>query len=352
MQLIRKAWAINRPLTMLVILSAFSILVCSTGLAIDHRLINGELAWIKPCKFSISFFIYSISMIWFTTFLKTHARIFLIASTAAFLGAAIELAAIMLQVVRGTTSHFNTGTIFDHVIFIVVKAAIIPVALGVLVSFILLLREKNLPPVLDSALHWGAFLTLVGCVPAILMVMPDPLQDAITNYRQFHGHTIGFTEGGPGLPWLGWSTVAGDLRIAHFAGIHALQVLPLLGLWIITYLPGLSVSRQKALVWNAGFSYLSVILMLTGQALCAESVVNPSTITLCISAAIAATSALVAIITLIYPQRVTLRKECDGEMSLATRPYRYIHGHRVEVASVTADNDANVGAIQLTNPPV
>jgi hypothetical protein len=355
LQLIHKAWAINRPLTSLVILCAFSILVCSTGLAVDHRLINGELGWIKPCKFSISFFVYGISMIWFSTFLKRHAHVFRIASTAAFIGAAVELAAIILQVVRGTTSHFNTGTIFDHVIFIVVKAAIIPVALAVLVSFILLLRQKDLPQVLDSALHWGVFLTMVGCVPAVLMVMPDPLQDAITNYRQFHGHTIGFTEGGPGLPWLGWSTVAGDLRIAHFVGIHALQVLPILGLWIITYLPRLSVPRQKALVWNAGFSYLSVILTLTWQALQAESITSPSEMTLCISGAIAAASAIVAIITFVYPERVRLSEEQNlhpakthaanagsanlSPANLGARQYRYVHGHRTEVATTASQYD-------------
>jgi hypothetical protein len=286
-------------------------------------------------------------MIWFSTFLKRHARIFHIASTAAFIGATVELAAIILQVVRGTTSHFNTGTMFDHVIFIVVKAAIIPVALSVLVSFILLLRQKDLPPVLDSALHWGVFLTLVGCVPAILMVMPDPLQDAITNYRQFHGHTVGLSAPGPGLPLLGWSTIAGDLRIAHFAGIHALQVLPLLGLWIITYLPRLSVARQKVLVWNAGFTYLSMILMLTWQALQAESIVNPSVTTLWISAAIAAISAIATIVIFMYPEQNESRLHCTGSMILS-RAYRYIHGHRVESVSVVR---TEIDQSQLTTWP-
>jgi hypothetical protein len=70
-----------------------------------------------------------------------------------------------------------------------------------------------------------------------MMTMPTPQQLATQHPVQgrlphMGAHTVGAPDGGPGIPVTGWSADHGDLRIAHFIGLHAMQVL-LLAWWLI-----------------------------------------------------------------------------------------------------------------------
>jgi NO-binding membrane sensor protein with MHYT domain len=65
---------------------------------------------------------------------------------------------------------------------------------------------------------------------AILLFVFFAFQGASMGARQTH--TVGGPEGDAALPVLNWSTRYGDLRIAHFIGMHALQLLPLLSWYV------------------------------------------------------------------------------------------------------------------------
>jgi hypothetical protein len=77
------------------------------------------------------------------------------------------------------------------------------------------------------------------------------------------GHGVRVHDGGPGLPVVNWSTGGGDLRVAHFFGMHALQLVPAVG-WLL--------DRQRVAAgprWTAAFAagYLALWVLLIAQAL-------------------------------------------------------------------------------------
>jgi hypothetical protein len=197
----------------------------------------------------------------------------------------IEMVLIVMQVLRNTTSHFNQETPFDAAVFTAMGAVIAGMwLLNAIVAFLLARRRFAEAPIV-----WGVRLGLVagllGMTVAFLMTQPTPDQDALiaaTGSSSIVGaHAVGVADGGPGLPVVGWSTEGGDLRVAHFVGLHGLQVVPLFGLALARFgPPWLPMRDRSRLVGVAAAFWIALTLLLTWQALREQPLIAPDALTL------------------------------------------------------------------------
>jgi hypothetical protein len=304
--LLRSAFAVNPALTILAATMLITFVATLLGVFVDHRVITGAPAWLKPAKFAISVSIYCFTFVWMLRFVENRPRLVRLLANVTTASLTVEMVVILTQAARGTTSHFNQTTTLNTALWFTMGAFIVLVwTMNLLLAIILLLQRMP-----DRALAWslrlGVFISAIGMATAFFMIRPTPEQVAriAGGYgpRIVGAHSVGVADGGPGLPVLGWSTVGGDLRVAHFVGLHALQVLPFLG-WLLSRRKGLvallNTSDRLALVWSAGVTYLGLILMLTWQALRGQSVVHPDTKTVAAASSLAAGFAISVLITVL-----------------------------------------------------
>jgi hypothetical protein len=287
---LRRAYATNRALTLLGVLMLATLVVCLIGLLADPRIITGAPAWLKPTKFAISIALYSFTLLWILSFVEGRRFWVRMVSFVSLPAIMIEMIVIITQVLRGTTSHFNVGTAFDATLFSTMGLLIIVVWAMNLVAAILLLVQRLPDPAIAWSLRLALLLTLVGAALGVLMTRPTSAQlDGMRAHQPVSivgAHSVGVADGGPGLPVTGWSTTGGDLRIGHFLGLHALQLLPLIG-WLLARrrMHSLGNRRRVALVWIAAFSYLGLIALVTWQALRGQPLIAPDATTLAAAAA-------------------------------------------------------------------
>jgi hypothetical protein len=303
--LLRRAWALNAPLTLLGVVMVGTLLAALVGLVLDHRVITGAPAWLKPAKFAISVTIYCFTFVYLLKFVQGHRRLVAFVANATALALLVEMVIIVGQVIRGTTSHFNVSTPLDSALWSAMAGFITLTWTMALILGVLLLRQRMPDPVWAWAIRLSVLLALVGMGVAFLMTSPTAAQ--LAGARAGKGmpivgaHTVGVADGGPGLLLLGWSTVGGDLRVPHFFGLHGLQLMLILG-FLLT-LPAaratLSVGQRVALVWTAALGYLGLIGLLTSQALRGQSLIAPDGLTLAAGGALVAAVALATALILI-----------------------------------------------------
>lgn len=204
----------------------------AAGIWLDPRVITGAPAWLKPTKFAISTGIYAITLAWVMTLIPEWRRTRRVVAVVTAVVMVLEIAIIDLQAWRGTTSHFNVATPLDGALFSIMGLAIVTQTFSTVAVAVALWRQTFADRAMGWAVRFGMTLTIVGALTGGLMTQPTSAQLADARAGQpfvrSGAHTVGGPDGGPGLPLTGWSTQHGDLRVPHFVGLHAIQVLPML----------------------------------------------------------------------------------------------------------------------------
>jgi hypothetical protein len=299
----------NLPLTILAAISGSTLIISILGLIFDPRataIINTP-AWSKLFKFSVSVLLMTPALIWAIKMTegKTRRSANIAASVIGTM-LSLEMILLLIQATRARPMHFNYTTPFDAALWITMTIGIFTMFAAFIVLLIAVWRGVRQQPVIAWAIRIGMVITVVGLMTPNLSASPSPAQIDALKAKQpnilLGAHTIGSSsaipDAEPGLPLIGWNTQHGDIRIGHFIGLHALQLIPLLGVWL-SRRRNLTQNRQLALLWTAGFGYFGLMLLTTWQALRGQSIVAPDVLTINIAIALAGVVLLSVLATIV-----------------------------------------------------
>ncbi len=203
-------------------LGMLALAVPLLGLAqLDPRLLHGVGVWDKPIRFCVSTGVFALTACWFFGLVRPERRecrrlrrtVRLLIASGSF-----EVAWIGWQGAHGLDSHFNMSSPFYAGMFALMGVfALLLVCISLPLAWEIGRRPRpGLPPGLAAA--------------AVAGLVASTVLSAVTGYTMAAhlGHAVGATGGR--LALFGWNRSGGDLRAAHFLGVHSEQAIPLIGL--------------------------------------------------------------------------------------------------------------------------
>ena len=218
-------------------------IVCLILMPLEETQILGVNRWLKPFKFYSSVGIMILTMGWLLYYLNNPKKI-KIFSWLMVITMFFENGLIIAQAIRNTTSHFNATSALNGIVFSFMGILIVIFTITVIFACISFFRQKQFS--ISPPYVWGIRL---GLLFFIIFSLEGGLMVGLLK------HTVGGLDGGLGLPVVNWSTLYGDLRIAHFIGIHSLQVLPLFGNYFAK-------TKRQSIIFSVVYFLLAMALFL------------------------------------------------------------------------------------------
>lgn len=237
---LREAFAREPRLTAFGLLMFAAMLPTLVAYGVDDRLVRGVAIWAKPLKFMASIGLFALTTAWFVGLLpqaRRNGRAVRGIAWTIIVAAGFEIGYITLQAALGEGSHFNFRDRLHIVLYQVMGAG--AVAMTATQAVLAWQIARHAPATLDrtwrDAVVIGLALTFVlgtGAATPLSTMQPPA---------------------GAGLPLVGWH-LAGDLRPAHFLGIHAQQIVPLAG----ALLAASGAERARALLYAFAAGYVAL----------------------------------------------------------------------------------------------
>lgn len=231
----------ERRLSLFALLVLLMMIPTAVAWGVDDRMLRGVNVWVKPLKFMASLTLFALTTAWFIGHLPAQQRrsravgviVWTVIATSTF-----EVGYITLQAARGVGSHYNVADPFHAIMYALmgIGALLLTATQPLLAWQIYRHGDRSRAPAYRLAVLIGLTLTFFmgASVGALLSDLKPPQTDM--------------------LPLIGWSLSGGDLRPAHFVGIHAQQVVPLIGLAAAAWAGG------RAVVWVAMASLVYTVL--------------------------------------------------------------------------------------------
>ncbi len=177
-------------------------------------------AWYKPFKFAFSTFLFSWAMAWYCYYLPNFNSNLFNWTVVILLG--FEIFYIAFQASKGQLSHYNVSTPVYSTLYSLM--AIAASAVTLYTAYVGFLFLKYDFPNLSNDYLWAIRL---GIILFVIFSFEGFAMGSRLN------HSVGAWNDNSNWFILGWSKTVGDLRVSHFIGMHALQLLPMLSFYVL-----------------------------------------------------------------------------------------------------------------------
>ncbi|MBC7797316.1 MAG: hypothetical protein H7Z37_10625 [Pyrinomonadaceae bacterium] len=217
-------------------------------------------------KFASSIVVYLATLAVYLQCLRGHETSKSVIAWTAILTMLGEIVLIIMQTVRGTPSHFNNTSAFNSTVFTIMGSLIVINTLMIIWLTILYFQaDLDLPTALAWGMRLGLVVFVIGSVEGGYMATQI-------------GHTVGASDGGRGLPFVNWSVTNGDLRVAHFFGLHAFQIIPLAALLFLYLRDKLALPSPTLLTIAFAIVYFGAFNLLFVQAFLGKPLISETSL--------------------------------------------------------------------------